>query len=116
MHSVPFFSPSDNWYFSVIIYYHAGAPSHVQYQLQSRQTDTQTDSNKGHIRKGCASRYRFLCLSPPAAPRTRRATPRAAQVYGLEMSLHKLYKPDDKPHFMDILGLKKTLVELRSHV
>ena len=37
------------------------------------------------------------------------------RVCGLEMSVRELYKPDDKPQFMEIVGLKKTLNELKQH-
>eukprot|EP01006_Ploeotia_vitrea_P041426 TRINITY_DN66525_c7_g3_i5.p2 TRINITY_DN66525_c7_g3~~TRINITY_DN66525_c7_g3_i5.p2 ORF type:complete len:606 (+),score=144.15 TRINITY_DN66525_c7_g3_i5:142-1959(+) len=37
------------------------------------------------------------------------------RVCGLEMSVRELYKPEDKPQFMDIIALKKTLQELKQH-
>jgi len=37
------------------------------------------------------------------------------RVCGLEMSVRELYKPEDKPQFMEIVGLKKTLNELKQH-
>ena len=37
------------------------------------------------------------------------------RVCGLEMSVRELYKPDDKPQFMEVVGLKKTLNELKQH-
>lgn len=37
------------------------------------------------------------------------------RVCGLEMSQRELYKPEDKPQFMDIIGLKKTLQELKQN-
>ncbi|KAG5504290.1 hypothetical protein JIQ42_06122 [Leishmania sp. Namibia] len=37
------------------------------------------------------------------------------RVCGLEMSLRELYKPEDKPQFMEIVALKKTLNELKQH-
>jgi len=37
------------------------------------------------------------------------------RVCGLEMSVRELFKPDDKPHFVEIVGLKKTLNELKQH-
>jgi len=37
------------------------------------------------------------------------------RVCGLEMSQRELYKPEDKPHFMDVIGLKKTLQELKQN-
>jgi len=36
-------------------------------------------------------------------------------VCGLEMSVRELYRPDDKPQFMEVIALKKTLQELRQH-
>eukprot|EP01006_Ploeotia_vitrea_P041428 TRINITY_DN66525_c7_g4_i2.p1 TRINITY_DN66525_c7_g4~~TRINITY_DN66525_c7_g4_i2.p1 ORF type:complete len:591 (+),score=163.49 TRINITY_DN66525_c7_g4_i2:30-1802(+) len=37
------------------------------------------------------------------------------RVCGLEMSQRELYKPEDKPQFMDVIGLKKTLQELKQN-
>jgi len=37
------------------------------------------------------------------------------RVCGLEMSVRELYKPEDKPQFMDVLSLKRTLQELKQH-
>eukprot|EP00743_Colponemidia_sp_Colp-15_P007171 GILK01007740.1.p1 GENE.GILK01007740.1~~GILK01007740.1.p1 ORF type:complete len:523 (-),score=109.01 GILK01007740.1:38-1606(-) len=37
------------------------------------------------------------------------------RVCGLEMSQRELYKPEDKPQFMEVVGLKKTLNELKQH-
>jgi hypothetical protein len=37
------------------------------------------------------------------------------RVCGLEMSVRELYKPEDKPQFVEIVGLKKTLNELKQH-
>nr|CAJ2469815.1 unnamed protein product [Leishmania braziliensis] len=37
------------------------------------------------------------------------------RVCGLEMSVRELYKPEDKPQFMEIVALKKTLNELKQH-
>lgn len=37
------------------------------------------------------------------------------RVCGLEMSVRELYKPEDKPQFMEVVGLKKTLNELKQH-
>jgi len=37
------------------------------------------------------------------------------RVCGLEMSVRELYRPDDKPQFMEVIALKKTLQELRQH-
>lgn len=37
------------------------------------------------------------------------------RVCGLEMSQRELYKPEDKPQFMDVIGLKKTLTDLKQH-
>lgn len=37
------------------------------------------------------------------------------RVCGLEMSVRELYKPEDKPQFMDIIALKKTLQDLKQH-
>ena len=37
------------------------------------------------------------------------------RVCGLEMSQRELYKPEDKPQFMDIIGLKKQLQELKQN-
>jgi len=37
------------------------------------------------------------------------------RVCGLEMSVRELYKPDDKPQFVEVVGLKKTLNELKQH-
>merc|ERR1711976_565941 len=37
------------------------------------------------------------------------------RVCGLEMSVRELYKPENKPQFMDIIALKKTLQELKQH-
>jgi hypothetical protein len=37
------------------------------------------------------------------------------RVCGLEMSVRELYKPEDKPQFMDVVALKKTLQELKQH-
>jgi len=37
------------------------------------------------------------------------------RVCGLEMSVRELYKPEDKPQFMDVIALKKTLQELKQH-
>ncbi|KAH8608791.1 hypothetical protein ERJ75_001223900 [Trypanosoma vivax] len=37
------------------------------------------------------------------------------RVCGLELSVRELYKPEDKPQFMEIVALKKTLNELKQH-
>jgi hypothetical protein len=37
------------------------------------------------------------------------------RVCGLEMSQRELYKPEDKPQFMDIIGCKKTLQDLKQN-
>jgi hypothetical protein len=37
------------------------------------------------------------------------------RVCGLEMSVRELYKPEDKPQFMDVVALKKNLQELKQH-
>ena len=37
------------------------------------------------------------------------------RVCGLEMTVRELYRPEDKPQFMDIIALKKTLQELKQH-
>eukprot|EP01010_Urceolus_cornutus_P001055 NODE_156_length_2157_cov_446.130455_g127_i0.p1 GENE.NODE_156_length_2157_cov_446.130455_g127_i0~~NODE_156_length_2157_cov_446.130455_g127_i0.p1 ORF type:complete len:583 (+),score=217.59 NODE_156_length_2157_cov_446.130455_g127_i0:244-1992(+) len=37
------------------------------------------------------------------------------RVCGLEMAQRELYKPEDKPQFMDVIGLKKTLQELKQN-
>jgi len=37
------------------------------------------------------------------------------RVCGLEMSQRELYKPEDKPQFMDVIALKKTLQELKQN-
>jgi len=37
------------------------------------------------------------------------------RVCGLEMSVRELYKPEDKPQFVEVVGLKKTLNELKQH-
>jgi len=37
------------------------------------------------------------------------------RVCGLEMSVRELYKPEDKPQFMDILSLKKVLQDMKQH-
>eukprot|EP01062_Namystynia_karyoxenos_P022963 TRINITY_DN1882_c0_g1_i4.p1 TRINITY_DN1882_c0_g1~~TRINITY_DN1882_c0_g1_i4.p1 ORF type:complete len:587 (+),score=368.31 TRINITY_DN1882_c0_g1_i4:103-1863(+) len=37
------------------------------------------------------------------------------RVCGLEMSQRELYKPEDKPQFMDILSLKKVLQDMKQH-
>eukprot|EP01007_Sphenomonas_quadrangularis_P003225 NODE_59_length_2347_cov_316.923412_g45_i0.p1 GENE.NODE_59_length_2347_cov_316.923412_g45_i0~~NODE_59_length_2347_cov_316.923412_g45_i0.p1 ORF type:complete len:609 (-),score=283.57 NODE_59_length_2347_cov_316.923412_g45_i0:402-2228(-) len=37
------------------------------------------------------------------------------RVCGLEMSVRELFKPEDKPQFMDVIALKKTLQELKNH-
>ena len=37
------------------------------------------------------------------------------RVCGLEMSVRELFKPEDKPHFVEVVGLKKTLNELKQH-
>ena len=38
-----------------------------------------------------------------------------ASALGLELTPRDLFKPDDKPHFVEIVGLKKTLNELKQH-
>ena len=40
---------------------------------------------------------------------------RLMRVCGLEMSVRELYKPEDKPQFVEVVGLKKTLNELKQH-
>lgn len=40
---------------------------------------------------------------------------RLSRVCGLEMSVRELYKPEDKPQFMEVVGLKKMLHELKQH-
>jgi hypothetical protein len=37
------------------------------------------------------------------------------RVCGLEMSVRELYKPEDKPQYQEVVGLKKTLLELKQH-
>lgn len=37
------------------------------------------------------------------------------RVCGLEMSQRELYRPEDKPQFMDVIGLKKVLQDLRQN-
>ncbi|CCW64643.1 unnamed protein product [Phytomonas sp. EM1] len=37
------------------------------------------------------------------------------RVCGLEMSVRELYKPEDKPQYLEIVALKKTLGELKEH-
>ncbi|PWV20566.1 Paraflagellar rod protein 2 [Trypanosoma cruzi] len=37
------------------------------------------------------------------------------RVCGLQLSVRELYKPEDKPHFMEVVALKKTLNELKQH-
>jgi len=37
------------------------------------------------------------------------------RVCGLDMQPRELYKPEDKPQFMDVITLKKTLQELKQH-
>lgn len=37
------------------------------------------------------------------------------RVCGLEMSVRELYKPEDKPQYMEVVALKKTLNELKQH-
>eukprot|EP01084_Bolivina_argentea_P159949 278583_1 len=37
------------------------------------------------------------------------------RVCNLEMSVRELFKSDDKPQFMDVIALKKTLQELKNH-
>ena len=37
------------------------------------------------------------------------------RVCGLEMSQRELYKPEDKPQFMDVIGLRKQLAELKNN-
>jgi len=37
------------------------------------------------------------------------------RVCGLEMSVRELYKPEDKPQFMDILSLKRVLQDMKQH-
>ena len=37
------------------------------------------------------------------------------RVCGLEMSVRELYKPEDKPHFIDVMSLKKMLNDLKQH-
>eukprot|EP00796_Vickermania_ingenoplastis_P007581 gene7581-5345_t len=37
------------------------------------------------------------------------------RVCNLEMSVRELYKPDDKPQYMEIVALKKTMNELKQH-
>jgi len=37
------------------------------------------------------------------------------RVCGLEMQQRELHKPEDKPQFMDVIGLKKTLQELKQN-
>lgn len=37
------------------------------------------------------------------------------RVCGLEMSVRELYKPTDKPQFMEMVAVKKTLSELKQH-
>lgn len=40
---------------------------------------------------------------------------RLMRVCGLEMSVRELYKPEDKPQYMEVVALKKTLNELKQH-
>eukprot|EP00759_Apiculatamorpha_spiralis_P030645 PhF_6_TR32206/c2_g1_i1/m.47888 len=37
------------------------------------------------------------------------------RVCGLEMSVRELYKPEDKPQFIDVMSLKKMLNDLKQH-
>ena len=37
------------------------------------------------------------------------------RVCGLEMAQRELYKPEDKPQFMDVIGLRKQLAELKNN-
>uniref|UniRef100_A0A0A9X778 Paraflagellar rod protein n=1 Tax=Lygus hesperus TaxID=30085 RepID=A0A0A9X778_LYGHE len=37
------------------------------------------------------------------------------RVCGLEMSVRELYKPEDKPQYMEVVALKKTMNELKQH-
>eukprot|EP00659_Diplonema_papillatum_P008632 gene8632-13354_t len=37
------------------------------------------------------------------------------RVCGLEMTLRELFQPDDKPQFMDVLALKRVLLDMKQH-